>query len=287
MSYAICPLSVIPIRSSASDRSEQLSQLLFGELMQIVEFKGKAWVKVQTSIDQVEGWVRTAQIHLIGEAEYKRYQEEFAFNFELKESLRTPDFFQPITLGARLPAFDGMGFVLGGDAYTFSGRAVFPRDLRADPNLLKQLVVQLMNAPFQHGGRTHLGIDGSGFVQLIYSLLGYKLPRRPLEQLLWGRMVPFVQQVQLGDLLFFEGFQNHRFYVGIALEDGQVVHVHDRVRIDLFDHFGLFDTERGNYLYRLRLIKRLLPDCSEQANREPESSIEEETSRGKQLRVFS
>ncbi len=262
MSYAICPLSVVSIRSSASDKSEQLSQLLFGELMQIVDFKGKAWAKVRTLNDQMEGWVRMAQIHLIGEAEYRRYQKEFAFNFELKESLRSPDFFQPITLGARLPGFDGMGFVLGGDAYTFSGRAVFPRDLRADAGLLRHLILQLMNAPFQHGGRTHLGIDDSGFVQLVYSLLGYSLPRRPLEQLLWGRMVPFVQQVQFGDLLFFEGFHHHRFHVGIALEDGQVAHVYDRVRIDLFDHFGLFDTERGNYLYRLRLVKRLLPDES-------------------------
>ena len=56
--------------------------------------------------------------------------------------------------------------------------------------------------------------------------------------------------------------------MGIALEDQQVAHVHDRLRIDLFDHFGLFDTERGNYLYRLRLIKRLLPDMPAEEGQE-------------------
>ena len=260
MPYAICPLSVVPLRSSASDRSEQVSQLLFGEMMKVLNFKGKAWVKVSTVLDHTEGWVRSSQVHFIGEEDYERFSREFALNFELKESLRTSDFFQPITLGARLPGFDGMGFRLRGDTYTFSGRAVFPRDLKADPAILRSLVNQLMNAPYQHGGRTHLGIDGSGFVQLVYSLLGQALPRKADQQLVWGRLVPFAQQVQMGDLLFFEAFHSHRLYVGIALEDQQVAHVHDRLRIDLFDHFGLFDTERGNYLYRLRLIKRLLPD---------------------------
>ncbi len=260
MTYAICPLSVVPIRSSASDRSEQLSQFLFGELMQVLEFKGKAWVKVRSDIDQVEGWVRTAQLHFLGADTHRRFRENFAFNLELKESLRTPDFFQPITLGARLPGFDGMGFSFGGDRYTFSGRAVFPKYLKANADVLQSLVSMLLNAPYQHGGRTHLGIDGSGFVQLVYSLLGYALPRYAEQQLVWGRLVPFAQQVQVGDLLFFESFYKKRFYVGIALENGQVAHVHDRVRIDLYDHFGLFDTERGNYLHRLRIIKRLLPD---------------------------
>jgi SH3-like domain-containing protein len=57
MTTIICPLSYIPLRKEASHRSEQTSQLLFGEKAEIIDSKGQ-WYKVKVLFDGYEGWLK-------------------------------------------------------------------------------------------------------------------------------------------------------------------------------------------------------------------------------------
>ena len=50
MKYAICQVSVAPLRSEARDSSEMVSQVLFGEKLLILEELEK-WTKVQLAFD--------------------------------------------------------------------------------------------------------------------------------------------------------------------------------------------------------------------------------------------
>ncbi|RMF30384.1 MAG: SH3 domain-containing protein, partial [Bacteroidetes bacterium] len=45
--YGLCPLSVVPVRTQPSHKSEQLYQLLFGETVVVEERKGRKWLKVR------------------------------------------------------------------------------------------------------------------------------------------------------------------------------------------------------------------------------------------------
>lgn len=36
-SFGICPLSIVPVRLEPSDRSEQVTQLLFGDLFEVIQ----------------------------------------------------------------------------------------------------------------------------------------------------------------------------------------------------------------------------------------------------------
>ena len=47
MEYGISKLAIIPLRAEGSERSEMVSQLLFGETYEIVELQEK-WVKIKT-----------------------------------------------------------------------------------------------------------------------------------------------------------------------------------------------------------------------------------------------
>jgi hypothetical protein len=47
---AFCFVSVSPIRKEASDRSEMVSQLIFGETFEVQEY-GNPWVKIRTVLD--------------------------------------------------------------------------------------------------------------------------------------------------------------------------------------------------------------------------------------------
>ena len=39
MRFGICNLSIVPIRSESSDKSEQISQIIYGEVFSILEEK--------------------------------------------------------------------------------------------------------------------------------------------------------------------------------------------------------------------------------------------------------
>ena len=80
MKYAICQVSVAPLRSEARDSSEMVSQVLFGEKLIILEELEK-WTKVQLAFDGYEGWLDPKQIVEISEEEYNKDSiEKFAIN---------------------------------------------------------------------------------------------------------------------------------------------------------------------------------------------------------------
>ena len=54
MSFGIADLSIIPMRREQSERSEMVSQILFGELYEVLEI-GEKWVYVRLLHDGYEG----------------------------------------------------------------------------------------------------------------------------------------------------------------------------------------------------------------------------------------
>lgn len=259
MTFGVCPLSVVPIRSSASDKSEMVSQLLFGELFEVLETKGRKWWKIRCENDNYVGWIVSHQVKPVTPSEYEQYRSSFAYNLELMQAVMADDHFLPITLGARLPNFDGMRFYLGEAVYTFSGQAVFPEDIEINAGFIIKLARRYLQAPFLWGGRSPFGIDSSGLIQVVFQMAGVSMPREPQQQLETGKAVDFIEQTLPGDLAFFENRKGRIAHVGLILPEGGLLHVHGKVRIDRVDHYGVYNLEEGRYTHRLRLVKRLLP----------------------------
>lgn len=259
MHYGICPLSVIPIRSSSSHKSEMISQLLFGELLEILDRKGKQWVKIRCAYDNFVGWVDASQIKSITPSEFESFTHDFAFSLELVQPVMGPDHFVPITMGARLPSFDGMHFKLGETPYTFSGQAIAPSDISPNPDFILKIAKRYLNTPFLWGGRSPFGVDSAGLVQLVYSMAGIALPREASLQIEEGETVDFVEQAAPGDLAFFENKAGRIAHVGIIMPDRRIIHSYGGVRIDLVDHYGIYHQQDRRYTHRLRLAKRVLP----------------------------
>lgn len=257
--YAICPLSVVPVRAGAHHRSELLSQLLFGELVELIDRRGTQWYKVRCTWDEVSGWVPSEQLQTITPAEYERYQQQYAICLDLLHPVMSSSRQIPVPIGARLPAFDGLRFELAGQWWTYSGQAVFPEDLPPRATLLIKIARRYLWAPFLSGGRSPLGIDSGALVQLSFGALGIALPRQPAAQVMEGEQVDFFDEYRAGDIAFFENHRGQLVHAGILLPEAQVLHCHECVRIDKVDHFGIFDPSRKKYLWRLRVIRRMLP----------------------------
>ena len=75
MKYGICNLSIVPIRSDANDKSEQTSQLLYGETFVVIDEKTK-WTKIKLCFDNYIGWINNKQFEIINEDKLKLVSKE-------------------------------------------------------------------------------------------------------------------------------------------------------------------------------------------------------------------
>jgi len=129
--------------------------------------------------------------------------------------------------------------------------------LEFHPELMVDYAKMLLGAPYLWGGRTVMGIDCSGFVQVCARLAGLVLPRDASQQVKEGELVYFLQETQPGDLAFFGDEDGVITHVGIIMGDEQIIHSSGQVRIDYLDQTGIFNKERNEHTHRLQVVKRM------------------------------
>lgn len=273
MIFSICSLSVVPVRAGRAIKSEMVTQLLFGEVVECWEKKGD-WTKIRCLWDNQIGWVPTNQLTQITEEEADRYVETFACCMELAQPAIATDHFLPLTMGASLPCFDGIRFEIAGTSYSFSGQVITPQNIEANTELLIKLARRYLYAPELEGGRSPFGIDSTGLVQILFKMIGINLPRDAYLQARKGENIDFFEQVRIGDLVFFQDKNGHINHVGIICEKDRIIHTYGKVRIDKIDHFGIYNTDLNKYTHKLRVIKRLL--TSDKNTRRQEKKVPEE-----------
>jgi cell wall-associated NlpC family hydrolase len=75
------------------------------------------------------------------------------------------------------------------------------------------IAMQYLGVPYRWGGADPSGFDCSGFIMYVYSQLGVSLPHHAASQ--YGMGVPVSKdQLQAGDLVFFNGLGHAGIYVG-------------------------------------------------------------------------
>lgn len=112
------------------------------------------------------------------------------------------------------------------------------------PTLAPTLVPALVNTalefrgvPYRNGGSDPSGFDCSGFVQYVFAKFGTVLPREVREQYRAGTSVD-LDEVEAGDLLFFETVSRGASHVGMVVGAGQFVHAPSSrgvVRVERYD----------------------------------------------------
>ncbi|MGB5376429.1 NlpC/P60 family protein [Muriicola sp.] len=248
--YGLCALSIVPIRANTDQTSEQLSQLLYGDLYKITEHR-KDWNKIRVSFDGTEGWILKNQVTPLSKDTYKELKaiKKPALSSDLIAFVSHPNNqLTPVLLGSLVQNARAL-------QHTFEGELVsgnLPKDQ------LVPTALQYLNSPCQWGGKSPFGIDCSGLVQMVYKLSGYRLPRDAGAQAKEGEVLSFIEESSPGDLAFFDNEAGEIIHVGIIMQNNHVIHAHGCVRIDRLDQTGIFNVEEGCYTHHLRVIKKIL-----------------------------
>lgn len=113
--------------------------------------------------------------------------------------------------------------------------------------------LSLLGIRYRFGGNTpQSGFDCSGFVRHVFSdALGVLLPRTAVEMARVGETIP-KDELQPGDLVFFNTLRRSFSHVGIYLGDNKFMHANSRgggVRVD--DMTGRYWAKRFNGARRI------------------------------------
>jgi gamma-D-glutamyl-L-lysine dipeptidyl-peptidase len=252
--FGICNLAIVPVRSEPSDRSEIVTQLLFGEHIEILERQNQ-WARIKIQFDDYEGWVDSKQYQVISEANYNQLSKEaIILNADLIDYITSSDnLLLPIPLGASLSFLNNNE--INTSNFDFEGTKT--SGLKPKSALINTAFMYL-NAPYLWGGKTPFGIDCSGFTQMVYKLNGYKIHRDASQQALEGEPLSFIEESEAGDLAFFDNEEGNIIHVGIIMDNNYIIHASGKVRIDRLDHLGIYNPELNKHTHKLRVIKKII-----------------------------
>lgn len=252
--FGICNLAIIPLRFEPSDKSEILSQVLFGEHFEILE-QLKQWSRIKMQYDAYEGWVDSKQYQVISESNFNQLSNDsIILNADLVEYITAPNsLLMPIPLGASLSFLNYNE--INTSNFDFEGTKI--SGIKAKSCLINTAFMYL-NAPYLWGGKTPFGIDCSGFTQMVYKLNGYKLLRDASQQATQGEALSFIEESEPGDLAFFDNEEGNIIHVGIIMDNNYIIHASGKVRIDRLDHLGIYNAETNKHTHKLRVIKKII-----------------------------
>jgi cell wall-associated NlpC family hydrolase len=194
--------AVAPMRRAPSPNATQVTEALMGERVTVYEMTDEGWVWGQLDADKYVGWLPAAGL-----------AEASAPATHKVATLRTlmfpgPDIKLPplagLPLGARL--------AVAGEHDRFSitpaGGFIPSQHLATlDANLSDFVAVaeRFLGAPYLWGGKTSLGIDCSGLVQVALTACGIDCPRdSDMQERALGTAVG-TKDLRRGDLVFWRG----------------------------------------------------------------------------------
>jgi hypothetical protein len=247
MILGICNLSIVPVRIVDSDKSEMINQLIYGDIIEILEEKEK-WVKIKSVFDDYIGWIDIKQYFKIDD-NIKLDLNNPIYSINLVEFIENNNNeLVTIPIGSDISNISLMN-------HKFDGKTISGKNNR---NYIVSTALSFLNSPYLWGGKTPFGIDCSGFTQMVYKINGYKLYRDAKDQANQGKTLSFIEESEAGDLAFFNNDEGDIIHVGIILQNNHIIHASGKVRIDRIDHSGIYNNDLNKHTHSLRYIKKIL-----------------------------
>ncbi len=254
---ALCEIALVPVRSQPYESAEMLTQLLFGECFEMLEDTGP-WVRIRNISDEYEGWVDAKVVRAIDEKRLALLEKEeilvqphpiiHADNYQGHHLI--------LPAGAQLTGVKGKSFRHGDMIFrTEVELAIADKGNRAS---IVETALSFQGAPYLWGGKSILGMDCSGLVQLVFSIHGIALPRDSRQQVNAGNRLESLDDLAPGDLCFFDHENDIISHAGIYIGQNRIIHSSGSVRVDILDEKGIYDESVKKYIHRFRQAKNVV-----------------------------
>jgi cell wall-associated NlpC family hydrolase len=210
--------SAVPVRSRPVLSNGFETEALFGELVTIYDERdGWGWVQLQR--DKYVGYVPLDSLSREILAPTHRVRALGTFVYALPDIKSPPVMHLSLNAELSVTDRDERFCVLEGGGYVVSRHVTEVG--RHAPDFV-EIAERFIGTPYLWGGRTRLGLDCSGLVQISLEAAGISAPRdTDMQQDELGRDVPVedaAEGLRRGDLVFWKG------HVGIMVDSVTLVH---------------------------------------------------------------
>jgi cell wall-associated NlpC family hydrolase len=209
---------IAPLRRAPAPDAELMTQALMGERVTIYDRNGEGWAWGQLERDGYVGWLPESTLARPSAAATHKVTALSTLAFPGPSIKLPPGHALPMEARVAVAREDGPFAMTRGGLY-------LPRQhlgsLDAKSPDFVAVAERFVGTPYLWGGKSSLGIDCSGLVQLSLATAGIDSPRdSDLQQASLGRPLDPAETNNLrrGDLLFWKG------HVAIARDPGTIVH---------------------------------------------------------------
>ncbi|MTV18697.1 MULTISPECIES: NlpC/P60 family protein [Bradyrhizobium] len=210
--------AIAPLRQAPASDAEQMTQALRGERVTVYDRNGEGWAWGQLADDGYVGWIPEAALTTPGAAPTHKVTALRTLAFP-GASIKLPPV-EALALGTKLAIVREDGaFAVTREGWHLPRRHLAPLDTMAGDFVA--IAEQFVGTPYLWGGKSSLGIDCSGLVQIALTAAGTGCPRdSDMQQDGLGRELTAAEskQLQRGDLIFWKG------HVAIVRDAATIVH---------------------------------------------------------------